>query len=316
MSIHPSLKYHQYTKITLGASFNDVETIKKIVFAYSLAGADCFDIGAREGLLRAAQEAIEMAADYCRELGRGFTRPRIIVSVDLSHDPHFRKAVVTEKDVRFDDRIRSVCPTEAIKEDRIIANLCIGCGNCIIAPYPIKLVAYSPVEDLPTLLETLVSSGADGIEYHLGILPIEAINKNIGIIRKYMDKDISFSIGSQIHDASKCRDILDHLHRQKIRDVLIQVDGKPMSASDEYNSSMDSILLAKTLMEHAKKKKYKFYFQLSGGTNQYTRRLAMEHDISPHGIGWGTYARRAIADAMNIETEVHKAKGLIFSWRK
>lgn len=315
MTVHPSLSYNQFTKITLGASFNDVEALKKIVFVYSIAGADCFDIGAREVLVSAAREAIDEAQEYCITLSKKFVRPHIVCSVDLSYDPHFMKAVITSKEASFDDKIRSVCPTEAILEDRIISNLCIGCGKCIMEPYPIKLVSYSHVEDAASVVDSLIAAGADGIEYHIGILPTEAIDKNIATIRKYINKDIAFSIGSGIHNPDKCKKILDHLHKQKIRDVVIQADGKPMSASNDYNSSLQSVMLAKELMEYSKKKRYKFFFQLSGGTNQYSRRLSMEQGINPHGIGWGTYARQAITDGANIEDEVQKAQGLLYSWR-
>lgn len=316
MSVHPSLKYNQFTKITLGASFNDVEALKRIVFVYSIAGADCFDIGAREVLVSAAREAIDEAQEYCITLSKKFVRPHIVCSVDLSYDPHFMKAVVTSKEsANFDEKIRSVCPTEAILEDRIIANLCIGCGKCVMEPYPIKLVSYSHVEDVANVVDALITAGADGIEYHIGILPTEAIDKNLAAIKKYLNKDIAFSIGSGIHNTEKCKKILDQLHKQKIREVLIQADGQPMSANNDYNSSLQSVMLVKELMEYSKKKWYKFYFQLSGGTNQYSRRLSIEHGIDPHGIGWGTYARKAIADGINIEDEVQKAKGLLYSWR-
>ena len=76
----------------------------------------------------------------------------------------------------------------------------------------------------------------------------------------------------------------------KLKKVIIQIDGIPMGATDKHCSSLQAVSAAAILLEN----KLDAYIQLSGGANHFTKKLVNQLGLKISGIAYGTFARKII----------------------
>lgn len=97
------LKKRKCFKLVCGAGNEDAVEVEKLVALYAAAGANYFDISAREDVLNAAMNGLQRVVP--KEKMSGFF---LNVSVGTKGDPHVRKA-------------------------KIDTDICSSCGNCMDA---------------------------------------------------------------------------------------------------------------------------------------------------------------------------------------
>lgn len=334
-----SLQAGQWVKLICGASYQDMPTIRRLAMVYALAGVDCVDVAADVAVVAAARRGLADAVTMAKRLEAQASQavapwgsalpqsppflahllendlPWLMVSLNDSEDPHFRKA--------FFDAVHcppacprpceTICPTAAIHfADRgqggVIPNLCYGCGRCIAVCPVENIVAQShlaqPEDFLPETLNQV-----DAVEIHTRVgrqREFAALWQRLEPWRAHI-KLVSVSCPEDPHIVDYLRD----LHR--IMDPLTlpliwQTDGRPMSGDLGKGTTHATLRLAQTVLAAD----LPGYVQLAGGTNAYTvpklRELGLlkgadplrsplteSFPTAPHpwvaGIAYGSYAR-------------------------
>ena len=111
------LKNKKCFKLILGAGNSDIEEIEKLVYTYSLAGANLFDLNASIEVVNAAKKAL---------LRSGIKKDRYLcVSVGLYGDPHLNKAFIDNSKCIRCKLCEKICPQSAIKNNEVISKKCI-----------------------------------------------------------------------------------------------------------------------------------------------------------------------------------------------
>ena len=83
------LKEKKCFKLVCGAGNEDVEEVEKLVYIYSLAGANFFDVCANSDVVDAAKRGLKRA---------GIMEDRYLcVSVGIDGDPHITKAKIQDE---------------------------------------------------------------------------------------------------------------------------------------------------------------------------------------------------------------------------
>ncbi|NJL48362.1 MAG: hypothetical protein HC929_13880 [Leptolyngbyaceae cyanobacterium SM2_5_2] len=151
-------------------------TIRRLVMLYALAGVDCVDVAADVAVVAAARQGFEDAVRLARYLGHRHHRladlPWLMISLNDSEDPHFRKAYFEAAHCPTDcDRpCETLCPTAAIQftgmgQGGVIPNLCYGCGRCL-AVCPINHIVAQSHQSKPEDFSPEGLSQIDAVEIH------------------------------------------------------------------------------------------------------------------------------------------------------
>ena len=320
-------------------------TIRRLVMVYALAGVDCIDVAADVAVVAAARQGLADAVTVARRLESALnsvsvTRhpvisqpyhfqshhvlsddpPWLMVSLNDSEDPHFRKAFFNAAHCPSDcpRPCESLCPTNAIYftdqagQGGVIPNLCYGCGRCIAVCPVDNIVAQSylaqPEDFFPGAL-----SQVDAVEIHTQVgrqRAFAALWQRLEPWRKQI-KLVSVSCPDDPHIV----DYLQDLHRLMAPlnlPLIWQTDGRPMSGDLGKGTTHATLRLAqKVIAAHLPG-----YVQLAGGTNAYTAHKLRELGLlkaadpqyqppadppsmalDPHqrpwvaGIAYGSYAR-------------------------
>ena len=100
------LNNHKCFKLVCGAGNENAEEVEKLVYVYSKAGCNIFDISANLDIIKAAKSGIQKS---------GIKEDRYIcVSVGIKGDPHICKADINKNLCKKCDACVSVCPQNAI----------------------------------------------------------------------------------------------------------------------------------------------------------------------------------------------------------
>ena len=76
-------------KLVCGAGNEDIDEVEKLVYLYSKAGCNFFDLSANIDVVRAAKRGLELS---------GVTENRYLcVSVGIAGEPHINKAEINDK---------------------------------------------------------------------------------------------------------------------------------------------------------------------------------------------------------------------------
>jgi Fe-S-cluster-containing hydrogenase component 2 len=287
-----SLRSHQWFKLICGASFQHLPAIRNLALVYTLAGADCIDMAPDPAVIRAAKAGIEAA----KVLDKSARSPLIMVSFNAGEDPHFRKA-------KFDSNICptdcdrpciSICPTNAINLTEVIENLCYGCGRCLpVCPPQIIYTQeqiYAP--------ELIKYEGINAIEIHTHIGCISEFKNlwdKLGDLTSQLQVvAVSFPEGDNLK--AYLLELLEIMQPAPAH-LIWQTDGRPMSGDIGDGATRAALLLAQKVLDFNLPQGF---VQLAGGTNTSTVSKVRSLNMSISGIGYGSYARKLIADLLDL----------------
>lgn len=305
----------QYFKLVCGAGNEDAEEVRRLGLIYTLGGASGFDVSADPRIVRACARGIEQAFDLADRLGVSLhMRPFVMVSVGMPGDHHVRKAVINQQCVKCDACIPT-CPTQAIPPHLVIvADRCIGCGNCEAACYYHAIEYRHSERDVKEILPTCLEAGAENVELHAAVPDHEAIMKEWeGVAAVTPGRYISMCLDRQHLSNVQLIERVKRAQRVARERLIIQADGVPMSGGkDDYNTTLQAIATADILQKHVKGVR----LILSGGTNSVTGALARTCDVRFAGIAIGTFARKIVSEALTCErldgdsVELRRAVGI------
>lgn len=277
-------------KLICGAGNEDINEVEKLIYLYSLSGANFFDVCAKPEVLLAAKRGLEKA---------GIEKDRYLcVSIGAESDKHFCKAHIDNNKCLQCSSCISVCNQNAIEvinsEHQINEKRCIGCSKCIdVCPNnAIDLIQKST--DYKEVLPPLIEIGLDCVEFHIlgneGDILFEKWNE----INSMFNGPISISINrSKIGDEELISLISKLIKTRKPYSVIIQADGIPMSGGkDSYKSTLQAISTADLFLGA----NLECYVMCSGGTNSKTAELAKLCGVDIQGVAIGSFARKIVQD--------------------
>ena len=328
-----SLQTGRWVKLICGASYQDMPAIRCLAMLYTLAGVDCIDVAADPAVIAAAQGGVQDARrlaarfriDDCSLSGE---KPWLMVSLNDSEDPHFRKAYfdATYCPPDCSRPCEGVCPTEAIqfqtlKVGGVINDLCYGCGRCIpICPID-NIEAHFHQADIRSLSEV---QHFDAIEIHTHIgqqAAFAQLWERLASVRPQL-KLVSVSCPGGSGLESYLKDLYAIMAPLSIP-LIWQTDGRPMSGDLGKGTTHAAIWLAQRVLKLG----LPGFVQLAGGTNHYTVDklaelnllgadvpVAIREDDGAEGgypngaiagIAYGSYARKLVMPMLDvIEQEV------------
>jgi Fe-S-cluster-containing hydrogenase component 2 len=307
--------------------------IRYLAMLYTLAGVDCIDVAADPAVIAAAQGGVQDARQLAARFRIGNCSladetPWLMVSLNDSEDPHFRKAYfdATHCPPDCSRPCEAVCPTEAIqfqalKVGGVVSDLCYGCGRCIpICPVN-NIEAHFHQADIRSLSEV---QNFDAIEIHTHIgqqAAFAQLWESLDAVRPKL-KLVSISCPGGPGLESYLKDLYTIMVPLSIP-LIWQTDGRPMSGDLGKGTTHAAIRLAQRVLQL----ELPGFVQLAGGTNHYTVDKLAELDLlgadvlasdskkdparggypngAIAGIAYGSYARKLVMPMLDdIEQEV------------
>ncbi len=304
-----SLQQGNWLKLICGASFQHLPSVRNLTLAYALSGVDCIDVSADEAVIAAAQAALQVA-DSMKSAAQNWgyelkQLPWLMVSLNASEDPHFRKAVFDPTACPPDcpRPCEQICPAQAIVFDRleddfsgVLEPNCYGCGRCLpICPSQlIKTNSY--VVPKEAIAPVVLSQGVDAVEIHTQVGQYTEFAHLWNSVKPWVSKLKLVAISCP--DGEGLIDYLWSIYEliSPLPSALIwQTDGRPMSGDIGDGTTIAAVKLAQKVLAA----NLPGYVQLAGGTNSYTvpklQKLGMLGSnlvggrIS--GVAYGSYAR-------------------------
>lgn len=280
LSPDQSLQAGTWVKLICGASYQDMPTVRRLVMLYALAGVDCVDVAADGAVVAAARQGLADAVWLAEQLGDRTVYPLdeqslpwLMVSLNDSEDPHFRKAHFNAAHCPPDcDRpCESVCPTTAIQFQSaqgsgVQSSLCYGCGRCL-AVCPVGLIESQPYLAQPEAFSKEQLSQIDAVEIHTQTGHGAQFEQLWRRLQPWQDHLKLVSISCPDHD--QVVPYLRHLYELMgplNRPLIWQTDGRPMSGDLGKGTTHAAIRLAQKILNAG----LPGYVQPAGGTNGYT----------------------------------------------
>ena len=270
-------------KLVCGAGNEDVESIRRLVYLYALAGCRFFDICASDSVVDAVIETLHSVNIYDAYL---------CVSVGIKGDPHCNKTVIDYNKCINCGSCESVCPQSAIHKKKKKKEKCIGCSRCWKV-CPRSAISFSAEEkNLDEILPQLIKKGIDCIEFHVDGQDENEIFAKWKYIADNFDGMLSICISrGKLGDEALVERIQKMIEGRKPYSTIIQADGFPMSGGeDDYKTTLQAVATAE-IVQNAK---LPVYLILSGGTNSKTTELANMCSINYHAVAIGSYARKIV----------------------
>ncbi len=340
LSYH-SLQVGQWVKLICGASYQDLASIRRLVMVYALAGVDCVDVAADTAVVGVARQGLADAVAVARCLDAAFNHPSsgdepatappqhflghdtpwLMVSLNDSEDPHFRKAFFDAAHCPADCQrpCEAICPTDAIRFEPqgwngVIPDLCYGCGRCLTV-CPVQNIAAYSYQAHPENFSDEALGAIDALEIHTQAGRQDAFSalwQRLKPWRKQL-KLVSISCPDDPNITAYLQDLYRMMAPLEIP-LIWQTDGRPMSGDLGKGTTHATIRLAQKVMAA----KLPGYVQLAGGTNHYTASKLRELGLVPRsqdtptcpnginpppeapspqtvaGIAYGSYARTLI----------------------
>jgi len=280
-------------KLVCGAGNEDAVEVEKLVTLYAKAGANYFDLSAREDVVLAAQRALRNAVP-ASDLGRYLLN----VSVGMKGDPHVSKARINADACVSCGICLETCIHKAVLATdgsySINALRCIGCGDCIKTCPEQCITAYSEQKPLREVLPPLVALGIHSIELHAVTDDDAGIDEQWKAVTGVFNGMLSLCIDrSRVSDVQLIGRIKRLILERQPYSTIIQADGAPMSGCDDKPETTLQALATAQVVQRAK---LPVYLMLSGGTNSKTAELARFFGIEAHGVALGSYARMIVRE--------------------
>lgn len=277
-------------KLVLGAGNENIDEIEKLVYIYSLAGANFFDVCAKKEAILAAKRGIEKS---------GIKTDRYLcISVGTKSDPHIQKASIDNTNCIKCGKCKNVCLENAIEERSgdFLVNLkkCIGCARCADVCSSKSIKFESMKMNMLAILPPLIDAGIDCVEFHISSRDKDKIYTDWEDINKIYNGTLSISVsGKNMADDDIVSILKRMLANKTAYSTIVQADGNPMSGgADDYNTTLQAIACADVI----EKSKLPVYVLLSGGTNSKTTELAKLCNVNANGIAIGSFARKIVKE--------------------
>jgi Fe-S-cluster-containing hydrogenase component 2 len=314
-----SLQDGHWFKLICGASFQHLPAIRSLALTYTLAGADCIDVGADSAVIYAARAGIEAAQNLMRSNSSApVPQVWLMVSLNDGEDPHFRKAVFDPCQCPPDcpQPCVSICPAEAIAltdplHSGVMEARCYGCGRCLPI-CPIGHIQTRSHSATPATIIPLVEAGlVNALELHT----------QVGHGREFAQlwtklQPIIPSLNILAVSCPEADGVLEYLATlyelmEPLPCPLIwQTDGRPMSGDIGDGATRATINYGEKVL----RSRLPGYIQLAGGTNKYTvpklkargllrpsTAMATQERKWISGVAYGSYARRLLSE---IQTQL------------
>ena len=279
------LKEKRCFKLVCGAGNEDINEVKNLVALYSKAGCNLFDICAKEEVVRAAKEGLEIA---------GIKKDRYLcISIGIKGDPHMNKAFIGKNCVPC-GMCEEICPQNAIKHHKVKQIKCIGCSRCEKVCPKKAITMRSTSKNIKEILPPLLNLGIDCVEFHAISDNKKEVYEKWREINNLYDGLLSICIDrSNLSNKALISRINDMLEIRKAGSIIIQADGSPMSGGcDDYKTTLQAIATAEIIQNQ----NIKAFLLLSGGTNSKTPKLAKLCGINYNGVSIGSYARKIVKE--------------------
>ena len=275
-------------KLVCGAGNEDADEVEKLVYLYSMAGCNFFDLCAKPEIVAAAKNGLKRAGI--------FNDRYLCVSVGIKGDPHVSKADINPDKCKLCSLCNDICLQNAIFHDgngyTVNSKRCIGCARCLKVCKNDAIAITSEYKNLNEVLPPIVEMGIDCIELHaLGENELEVDEKWTDINNSF-DGILSICIDrSKLGNEALLKRVNRMLSCRKPYSTIIQADGAPMSgADDDFKTTLQTVATAE-IFQNAN---LPVYILLSGGTNSKSTELAKICGINPNGVAIGSYARKIV----------------------
>lgn len=280
-------------KLVCGAGNEDAVEVEKLVALYAKAGANYFDLSAREDVVLAAKRGIARVIPE-NEQGNYFLN----VSVGMPGDPHVRKARIDEAKCINCGSCARACLQNAISkvggQHQVNQMHCIGCGACAKVCPVDAIIFEHKKRDFNEVLPPLIKLGLDSLELHVSTEDEELAFEQWTTISRLFDGPLSLCIDrSKLGDKQLLARIRRFIQDRPDYSTIIQADGAPMSGSDD---SLNTTLQAVATADIVNKAKLPVWLLLSGGTNSKTTELAKICGVESHCVAIGSYARMIVRE--------------------
>ncbi|OKH46408.1 hypothetical protein NIES30_17075 [Phormidium tenue NIES-30] len=271
-------------KLICGASYQDMPAVRRLVMLYALAGVDCIDVAADGAVVAAARQGLADAVRLAKYLDKGEASsenynhlipglPWLMVSLNDSEDPHFRKAHFDAAHCppECDRPCEPICPTAAIQfqaptQGGVAANLCYGCGRCITV-CPIGNIEAQSYLASPETFSNEQLAQIDAVEIHTQTGHQAQFAQLWQRLQAWEPHLKLISISCPDHD--QVVPYLWHLYHLMAPlevPLIWQTDGRPMSGDLGKGTTHASIRLAQKILDAG----LPGHVQPAGGTNGYT----------------------------------------------
>lgn len=273
-------------KLVCGAGNENIEEIKKLVYLYSKAGCNIFDVSANIDVIKSAKKGLEQA---------GITQNRFIcVSVGIKGDLHVNKAFIDNEKCINCQKCEDFCEQNAIENNTIDTKKCIGCSKCLkICPQNAISTQNFPT-DLNKIIPEIIKEGVDCIEFHAISDNENEVLEKWEILNNNFDGFLSICIDrAKLSNEKIIKRLNKMLKNREDFSTIIQADGSPMSGGeDNFKTTLQAVATAELIQ----KENLPAYIILSGGTNSKSKELAKLCDVDINGVAIGSYARKIVKD--------------------
>ncbi len=291
-----ALSQRRFFKLICGGSFSDPIRLKQLIQTYSKTAISAIDISAALPVVEAAIEALETCAKS----------PLLMVSFPLDTDPHFRKIELIEENCIQCGHCIPICPTQTFSLPpqqtlQVDTPVCYGCGRCLPI-CPTEALALDPYTVYPDLTTVLKKPAVNAVEIHTSHadpVMIETLYAELGDL--LADKMISVCLRPQELPLKQVLSFLETLKAKTPFPLIVQVDGIPMSGSDDPTASLPALRAAQNLAPFLPPN---CILTISGGINAFTASYLQQPEYHRiQGVGMGTYARQKVWDLLGHQEQ-------------
>jgi ferredoxin len=309
LPIFEALKARQYFKLICGGSFSEPNRLKQLIQIYTRANVSAIDVSAALPVTEAAIEALSIFPNP----------PMLMVSFPLDADPHFRKIELTEDACIRCGICIPVCPTQVfhLPEDKTLqleTPLCYGCGRCVPL-CPTDALKLDPFTVYPDLIHVLSKPQVTSVEIHTTHADPAMIDPLYAEVGTYLeDKLISLCLRPQTLPLAQVITFITQLKSKTRFPLIIQIDGIPMSGSDDPEASRSALNAAR---DFALVMPADCYLTISGGINNHTAKYLKQSEYAAiQGVGMGTFARQKVWHSLATPNQVNQiAESLVGLFR-